>query len=912
MLELGQRRELLAAHGMIGTKISDFLRIIRVLGEGGMGIVYLAVHEILNDLQAVKVLDPALSRNPQIVTRFLNEGRAAVKLRHPNLVQVFDVGQLPNNGAWYMVMEYLDGGTLAGFIASQGGPLSVYLTLHILAPGLSCMQWIHDQQVVHRDLKPENLFLVQHKDDPHFLKVLDLGVAQVSEAIATGPRTQQGTVIGTPVYMAPEQLRGEHVTAAADIFALGTIIYEMSTGGWFPWQRDDEPRVAYCDLPATELYHRQRSTAPIDPRRRFSGISDGWALACLRVLDHDPGKRPQTARELALLFAEQAPGDELHEDGLAILKQRAPDLLLTNYARDTIRAPRRAPVPPPASGAKLRYQLGVKLGDGGMAEVFEGRLLGAEGFERRVAIKRVLAGLSEKPEFVTMFVAEAQIASRLNHINVVSVIDFDRDADNRLCLVMEYVHGKDLATLLEAGPIAPSLMIYIVVEMLRGLGYAHAPEPGREGIVHRDVSPQNLMLSYEGAVKVSDFGIAKARSASGNAYSGTVRGKVSYMSPEQCSADLLDARSDLFAVGVMMYEMLTQRPLFTGTTHEIIGQILHKTIAPPSRIRSRIPRDVDEITMKLLARNRDDRYANAEAAITDLLSCDGAPRDGRGELVQALAQRFPHHALRTRLHDGATPASGRALHAAQMPAVNSEPRITRTAPPEGAIPEPTFAATGGPSTLSGSASESIKAARPWVKRRWMRPASIAVCVAVVGAVIAVLTIRRDSESVMVNAGSRDSIPVASPVDSPAVAPVDGRISVTTDAGISMQGAAPNDASRNEVAAPASSPPPQPLTRVHDARDATSDRSSTDASGSSSRAVPPTRARTRDEVGQLIISVTPWALIELNGKSAGQTPFNDKLPAGRYRVRIMNDDLGKDETVVVVVSPAAPATVQRKW
>jgi serine/threonine-protein kinase len=297
----------------------------------------------------------------------------------------------------------------------------------------------------------------------------------------------------------------------------------------------------------------------------------------------------------------------------------------------------------------LRYQLGAKLGAGGMAEVFDGTLLGAEGFERRVAIKRVLTGLSEVPGFMTMFVAEAQIASRLNHTNVVSVFDFDRDADGQLYLVMEYVHGKDLARFLEAGPIAPSLAIYIATELLRGLGYAHAPEPNRDGIVHRDVSPQNLLLSYEGAVKVSDFGLAKARDGSGNARSTTVRGKPSYMSPEQCNGEALDARSDLFAVGVMLWEMVTHRSLFTGTPREIIAQVLFMDIPLPSSVRSRVPADLEAITMKLLARVPSDRYPNAEAVIAELLRCVAAPRDGRGELVHLLAQRFPDSAMRTRL-----------------------------------------------------------------------------------------------------------------------------------------------------------------------------------------------------------------------------------------------------------------------
>ena len=323
---------------MIGTQIGDLI-LIRLLGEGGMGAVYLAQHALLNDLQAVKILDARFTQNQQIVTRFLNEGRAAVKLRHRNLVAVHDVGRLPGDGPWYMVMEFLDGGTLAGFMASHGGPISTYETLEIIAQALSCLQYMHDRGVIHRDLKPDNLFLIEQPDNPRCLKVLDLGIAQISEAIATGPGTSTGVVMGTPLYMAIEQLRGGRVTAQADLFAIGVIIYEMLTGGWFPWQRDDESCAAYRELPATELYFRQATVSPIDPRLRLSGIPEGWARTVLRVVDRVPERRPESGRALVNLLIEHTPSDGAHESGYEIVKQRARELLRGNESSETLRPP---------------------------------------------------------------------------------------------------------------------------------------------------------------------------------------------------------------------------------------------------------------------------------------------------------------------------------------------------------------------------------------------------------------------------------------------------------------------------------------------------------------------------------------------------------------------------------------------
>jgi serine/threonine-protein kinase len=295
------------------------------------------------------------------------------------------------------------------------------------------------------------------------------------------------------------------------------------------------------------------------------------------------------------------------------------------------------------------FQLGPKLGTGGMAEVFAGTMIGAEGFTRRVAIKRVLPHLAEIPAFARMFVAEARLAARLSHPNIVSVLDFTRDPDDRLLLVMEYVDGTDLASLLARAPLPDGLAIYVAVEALRALAYAHdrvepdAGEGGARGVIHRDISPQNLLLSYEGAVKVADFGLARVRAASG-VLSETVRGKPSYMAPEQMSGEPLDGRCDLYAVGVMLWEMLARRPLFLGTAKEIIAQALFKDVPTPTWARPGVPEDLERVTMTLLARDRDARYPTADQAIAALLACRDVPLDGRGALARWLAERVPREA----------------------------------------------------------------------------------------------------------------------------------------------------------------------------------------------------------------------------------------------------------------------------
>ncbi len=306
-----------------GTRIGPFV-VLRLLGKGGMGSVFLAEHALMKDLHAIKILDPQLTQNPAIVTRFVNEARAAARLRHRNLVRVHNIERLPDDGSWFMVLDYLDGSTLARFMAAQRGPMPPIAILHILAQVANCIQHVHDHKIVHRDLKPDNIFLIQHGDDPQFPVVLDLGVAQLSEDLSAGPATKTGTVIGTPIYMAPEQLRGERVSPAADIFALGVIAYEMSTGGFFPYQYD-EPRSAYFELPPTEIYYRQRSGPPVDPRRRCSGLVDTWIDALRAALDPDPRVRPPSAGAFARLLAAAVPASQ--GDGHAILHQVARELV---------------------------------------------------------------------------------------------------------------------------------------------------------------------------------------------------------------------------------------------------------------------------------------------------------------------------------------------------------------------------------------------------------------------------------------------------------------------------------------------------------------------------------------------------------------------------------------------------------
>jgi serine/threonine protein kinase len=302
-------------------------------------------------------------------------------------------------------------------------------------------------------------------------------------------------------------------------------------------------------------------------------------------------------------------------------------------------APARFTLGSPGKTLSPRYRLDRSLGAGGMAEVFLGTLSGANGFMRQVAIKRVRRDFWAMPEYATMFVAEARLAAQLSHPNVVSFLDFDCDSEGQPFLVMEYVDGMSLAELDEAGPLSYAVTAYIVLEVLCGLGYAH-DLPSGGGVVHRDVSPHNVLLSRNGFVKIADFGIAKAHGGTAASASGVLRGKTGYLSPEQLRGQDLDGRSDLFSVGIMLWELLAGGRLFSGSPGEVTARVLFHTVPPPSVQREGVPADLEQVAMRLLALNPEDRYQTAAEAALELARCADVRRAGRDDLAKLLSEHL--------------------------------------------------------------------------------------------------------------------------------------------------------------------------------------------------------------------------------------------------------------------------------
>jgi len=266
------------------------------------------------------------------------------------------------------------------------------------------------------------------------------------------------------------------------------------------------------------------------------------------------------------------------------------------------------------------YRLIDRVAVGGMAEVFKAKRSGVEGFEKIVALKRILPHLSENKEFLDMFVDEAKMVASLTHPNIVQIFDLGR-IESSYYIAMEYVHGRDLRTIIKRarnkGLRMPlDLSLRVVSQTCSALEYAHRKKDARGRpmeIVHRDVSPQNILLTFEGNVKLADFGIAKAATRVSSTDQGALRGKLLYMSPEQAWGRSIDNRSDVFSLGIVLYEMVTEQKPFlaTGSEMTILELVRKCVITAPREINPRVPEPLDRVVMKALARNPDERYQDA-------------------------------------------------------------------------------------------------------------------------------------------------------------------------------------------------------------------------------------------------------------------------------------------------------------
>jgi len=574
-----------------------------------------------------------------------------------------------------------------------------------------------------------------------------------------------------------------------------------------------------------------------------------------------------------------------------------------------------------------------------MAEVFLAHDASVAGVERMVVVKRVLPNLAQDDQFIQMFLNEARIATRLNHPNVAHVYEVGQH-EGTYYIAMEFIHGADLGAVLrkaDTARLSPSLVALIGARVASALHHAHnctdlCGKPLH--VVHRDVSPQNIRISHEGIVKVLDFGIAKARSNVDTTQSGVLKGKYPYMSPEQISGEELDARSDLFSLGIVLHEMLTYRRLFKrANTLETIKDILEWEIpAPPSSAEMEVPEHLGRIVMKALKRDREARYSSAREMQQAL----------EAALHEQPASDVDLEAFMTRIFGDAAEARRRLEVAVQADALSTV--FERT---------PSRSLTASPTTMGSAAAEMARTARQ--RPRWPVWTGVALAVGIAAGLSVAISLRDPPARTPLTPTPASTTATLIVKSTPAGAAVwiDGRdVGRTTPTVLSRLPAGrarialklsgyqdhqitvaiePNGVHETHgtlvpaqpqqvVSAPrsidivSSARPPHRTTIPRERQPRSKALRPPRTSGPRPKAPPKTprpKARRPAEVvppsprpaghGWLTLNATPWALVLVDGKRVGVTPiFRLKLTAGPHRVELRNPDRKVSRQITVEV------------
>jgi serine/threonine protein kinase len=545
--------------------------------------------------------DPPLSGEDEVPAGLLAEVRLLSRLDHPNVVRPVGID------GHRLVVEPSEGESLEELLAESWRRrihLPIRVAVRITLDALAGLQAIHELAddggrtigLVHRDVSARNVLVGREG----VARIANLGVAR-----------RRG-------YM--ELVRGHHIERRADLFAAAVILWECLARRRLV---DDEVS------PVTRL-DQVRPDVP----RAIAGV-------CARALERDVTWRHPSAAELAEALeraaldadalgshAEVASTVEVLRD-LKPLPSRRRGLAAGTDRKPAEEAPRAVPPPPPRSSLPAafgKYDVTRHLADGGMAQVYLARTSGIEGFEKTVVIKRLRPELAANGWATELFLQEARIAATLEHPQIAQVYDVGEE-DGSYFLAMEHVSGQDLRMLIKVArrrqqsvPLEVSLRV--VAELCGALHYAHekgGPDGAPLGLVHRDVSPSNVLISYDGAVKLCDFGIAEVTAARGEPVTRVRAGKLSYMSPEQCRGDAIDRRSDIFVLAIVLWELTTLHKLFKGASErEVMRQIVEGRARRPSEIRADYPPELERIVMKGLAVEPGDRYSTAQEMMIDL------------------------------------------------------------------------------------------------------------------------------------------------------------------------------------------------------------------------------------------------------------------------------------------------------
>jgi eukaryotic-like serine/threonine-protein kinase len=723
----------LAIPRMLGRRI-----LLKLAARGGMGDVYLAATTGIEGAERpciVKTVRRDHIHDGSFLARFLDEARVQSQLQHPGVAQVLEAAT-DDDGEPFTVVEYVEGRSLADVRqrAIQSGVKIAWADAVCFAIEIAqALAHVHERPgpdgsplgIVHRDLSPQNV-MVGYTGD---VKLIDFGTARGHNRRC---HTVAGVVFAKPGYVAPEVARQQVGDGRIDLYALGIILWELCAGRRFlttdPQRHLDDAaagkvqvaRVAEtCGAPKglDEVIARLTKNEPDERFERASLAVPDLAKLLAAAPAIEGGERGVRAR-IALLMRKLWP----HEPG----RSRSEFVRLLRDARETLREGGRPGVTPAAGpvseamAARLTpsdpsvvlgtpYRLERRLGEGASGVVWE-----AEHVElgRKVALKVLAPEHASSAAALERFRCEARAVAQLSHPNLVQILDFGKSLDGRVYLAMELLAGETLDVRLRTGPMGWQEAVRIATEAARALSVAHDA-----GLVHRDIKPQNLMLTQAGDLKLLDFGVAlaltrgldrkpteKERALRGFAVFGTPE----YMAPEQVAGDPIDGRTDVYALGCVLYEMLTGARAFEGTSSVVVmGKQLRDTPMPPRvRVPARaIPAALDAIVIRAMAKKPEDRFPSAATMRAALEETGTAPARRRARTRSLVSTVFVSLAVLaaagvsaqwTRLHTPALDPIAAAPAPAPAPAPTLTPTLTPTPTPAltpTLAPTPTLTAT---------------------------------------------------------------------------------------------------------------------------------------------------------------------------------------------------------------------------
>ena len=524
------------------------------IGSGGMGEVFRAELSGYARPVAVKVLHWNMAGEEGMVSRFRNEAKTIRKLDHPNIVRFLD-GPLEKEGLWYFVMEFAEGEGLDE-ILKRRGKLPLDQIVRIAAQTCAAMQHAHDKEVVHRDLKPSNI-KVGIND---VVKIMDFGIAKVMHSSVL---TSMHTLKGTVEYMSPEQCR-ESVSEEkeSDIYSLGIILYQMTTG-----------EVPFSSKYWYSVLRQHLEEKPRNPRELNPHIPDELDACIMKCLEKDPSQRFASMAELSEALTE------------SVSKVRADDAALG--CNQVIGE---------------RYRLDERLSHKGQCTIYRGvdRTTG-----ETVAVKLLPWYLSDNAEYRERLKREAYTLEELTHHHIVKFRSKLITEDN-IYLIIEWIEGVTLSELIETqAPLPPAQARHILRQICSALTYLHNRE-----IVHRDIKGSNIMVGSNDRVTLLDFGVVRLPDSTVTAM-GQVIGTPKYMSPEQCRGERVDVRSDVYSLGLLVFEMLTGRfPYNVSTIEGYIEAHGRKEPLQCTKANRDLPRALEKWFARVLAKAREKRFSS--------------------------------------------------------------------------------------------------------------------------------------------------------------------------------------------------------------------------------------------------------------------------------------------------------------